>query len=114
MGPHRSKPLNQHAHLGACGDLQVAELGQDSQAFDFSQQRVDGDDHPAGCCAQLVNPVAAHVGWFGQGTVEPVFDGDGLHIGVVGAYVGTGQVQVTVAVDEMRKATNHLGVLLRR
>ena len=86
-------------------------MGQDFQPFYLIQQGINGNNHAAAGSAQLINAVASHIHRFGESAIKAVFDGDGLHIGVIRAHVWAGQVEIQVVMNEVGKAAHHGDVL---
>ncbi len=114
MGADGAEALNENRELLGAGHFQPAELVQHGQPRQDVEQPLQGDDHAARCRAQLVDAVAAHRRRLGNGAVQAVFGGDGLHVRVAGADIRPRNVQVAVAPDQARKTADHFPVLLRR
>ncbi len=64
------------------------------QARHLFQQCLQGDNHAARGRAQLVDVVAAHLDRLGERRIQAIFDGDGLHIGVIGSDIRSGQEDI--------------------
>ena len=94
--PNGAKPLNDDGHPLQGRHAQVPALGQHVQPRHLLQQGVQRNDESPRRGPELVNAVAAHIGGFRDHALQPILDGNRLHVRVVGPHIWPRQVQVPI------------------
>ena len=104
MGADRAESLNDDGQLFRGRHLDLGKLRQNGQPRHDFQQPLKGDHQPAGCRPEFIDTVAAHIGGFGNRAVDAVFNGNGFHVGIVGADIRTGYIDVAITKKQARKS----------